>query len=566
MRPQGWGRARLTRALIATTCVVTLAGASAADSASTSRATAVNASLVPWCGHAGAAYGISLTITGLQPNATIVGTLAMDGAGITGAVKAGPDGTYALTTGSSAPIQLATIKGYEDLNGNRTQDPGEPTFAASVSRPCSDQAPSGGTVTGSGDTTMASGEPVHFSLSGRSGPHGENPSGTITEQVGDAVLHGTVTCLTQRGEVVAAIGIALDQRRPGDQPAQIIQASGFGGPNGPSSILMSPSSTAPGPSACPQPGSGANQYAITNGSITIIAADTTPPVVHLPGTIILSATTPTGTALDFVAGATDDQDPFPTVACTPANRSVFPIGRTVVRCIARDRSGNSSRGSFAVLVRGSEQQRRNLRSLAGGVPAISALSRSRARLVRAAIALATGRVRTPCGALAVAAVQVRQAVGHGLRRGQARILRSATAHTRVILGCDPPPNPRPTLTLSPACDPKHPDLGGGHYGISAALSGFAPNTPIELAISDPAVFSAAGGGPLTIDVHTDPVGAYSPFVGSLGSPLGLVTVSAFSDPNANTRQDPGEPTLASATIDNPCVAAPAVTAPAGTRR
>ena len=47
---------------------------------------------------------------------------------------------------------------------------------------------------------------------------------------------------------------------------------------------------------------------------------------------------------------TDSQDPSPTVTCAPPSGSMFAIGTTVVTCTARDANGNTSTGTFDVVV------------------------------------------------------------------------------------------------------------------------------------------------------------------------------------------------------------------------
>jgi X-Pro dipeptidyl-peptidase len=48
--------------------------------------------------------------------------------------------------------------------------------------------------------------------------------------------------------------------------------------------------------------------------------------------------------------ATDTQDPSPTVTCAPPSGSMFAIGTTVVTCTATDANGNTSTGTFDVVV------------------------------------------------------------------------------------------------------------------------------------------------------------------------------------------------------------------------
>jgi X-Pro dipeptidyl-peptidase len=75
-----------------------------------------------------------------------------------------------------------------------------------------------------------------------------------------------------------------------------------------------------------------------------------------------------GTVVNYtLPTATDNEDPNPTVTCTPASGSKFTIGSTVVTCTATDANGNSATKSFNVIV-GIDA------SVGGAVPATLALT------------------------------------------------------------------------------------------------------------------------------------------------------------------------------------------------
>jgi oligoribonuclease (3'-5' exoribonuclease) len=69
----------------------------------------------------------------------------------------------------------------------------------------------------------------------------------------------------------------------------------------------------------------------------------------------------------FVASATDDVDPNPTVICTPASATVFAIRDTAVSCVATDHSGNSATATFNVHVKGAAEQLADLERAVAGV-------------------------------------------------------------------------------------------------------------------------------------------------------------------------------------------------------
>ena len=79
--------------------------------------------------------------------------------------------------------------------------------------------------------------------------------------------------------------------------------------------------------------------------------DSTSPMVALPDTVTVEATSPTGAVTTYSVSATDDEDPNPTVSCTPPSGSTFPIGASTVTCTATDANANIATGSFTVIVR-----------------------------------------------------------------------------------------------------------------------------------------------------------------------------------------------------------------------
>jgi predicted CXXCH cytochrome family protein len=88
------------------------------------------------------------------------------------------------------------------------------------------------------------------------------------------------------------------------------------------------------------------------GSFTVLAPDTTPPVLTLPGNTGLTTTDPSGAVWSFSASATDDRDGPVAVTCTPpAGASyTYPVGTTPVSCSASDAAGNTATGGFDVNV------------------------------------------------------------------------------------------------------------------------------------------------------------------------------------------------------------------------
>ena len=85
-------------------------------------------------------------------------------------------------------------------------------------------------------------------------------------------------------------------------------------------------------------------------SFTVTINDTEKPVITCPADMTVTATSKDGASAHFAASATDACDLAPTLACTPAAGSLFPVGTNKVTCIARDTSGNSNSCAFTVTV------------------------------------------------------------------------------------------------------------------------------------------------------------------------------------------------------------------------
>jgi hypothetical protein len=78
--------------------------------------------------------------------------------------------------------------------------------------------------------------------------------------------------------------------------------------------------------------------------------DTTPPTLNLPANFTVSSLSADGAVVTYLVSASDNADPAPVASCDPPSGSLFPVGLTIVDCVARDRSGNSSEGFFEVTV------------------------------------------------------------------------------------------------------------------------------------------------------------------------------------------------------------------------
>lgn len=78
------------------------------------------------------------------------------------------------------------------------------------------------------------------------------------------------------------------------------------------------------------------------------SSDTVSPIITTQGDIYQVSTVPTPVSL--LISAYDDVDGQIRVDCDKTSNTIFPIGKTTVRCLAIDTAGNEARASFVVTV------------------------------------------------------------------------------------------------------------------------------------------------------------------------------------------------------------------------
>jgi len=82
----------------------------------------------------------------------------------------------------------------------------------------------------------------------------------------------------------------------------------------------------------------------------VTVQDTTPPTLHLPSPITVSASAACTAVVTYTATATDLVDVTDPVVCSPPSGSTFNLGTVTVNCSATDAHGNTATGSFTVTV------------------------------------------------------------------------------------------------------------------------------------------------------------------------------------------------------------------------
>jgi uncharacterized protein YjbI with pentapeptide repeats len=79
---------------------------------------------------------------------------------------------------------------------------------------------------------------------------------------------------------------------------------------------------------------------LNQGIEQILFADSTPPIITVPGDMIVEATSASGTVVNYAVTVFDNSDANPSLDCLPASGDLFYSGTTPVSCNASDSSGN----------------------------------------------------------------------------------------------------------------------------------------------------------------------------------------------------------------------------------
>ncbi|HYO75924.1 MAG TPA: HYR domain-containing protein [Thermoanaerobaculia bacterium] len=94
-----------------------------------------------------------------------------------------------------------------------------------------------------------------------------------------------------------------------------------------------------------------NASGSSTGKFNVTVVDVNGPVLALPADIIAEATSAAGAAVTFTVSAIDAVDGSVAATCIPPSGSVFPIGSTIVSCVASDLQGHETSGAFKITVR-----------------------------------------------------------------------------------------------------------------------------------------------------------------------------------------------------------------------
>ena len=171
----------------------------------------------------------------------------------------------------------------------------------------------------------------------------------------------------------------------------------------------------------------------------LAVGDSELPVLTVPGTITVNATSLAGAVVTFSVTVLDNVDPNPTITCSPASGSTFPIRTTHVTCTATDASGNSSIAGFDVVLLGASQQTASLDSLVQTFNLSHGIETSldtKLQLAQAAItAVNSGAFSSTCGCLNAFINEVQAQAGKKISLSEASQLITAAAQIKAVFVC-----------------------------------------------------------------------------------------------------------------------------------
>ena len=175
----------------------------------------------------------------------------------------------------------------------------------------------------------------------------------------------------------------------------------------------------------------AGQYQTIFTIAVVPVPDTTPPVLTLPASFAVDATSPQGATVSYTVTATDNSGVTPTVSCIPRSGLTFAIGPTTVNCTATDAANNSSTGSFTVTVNGAEAQLLKLIAMVGIVSNPFGITNSLDKKLQNAMK----EGRSACNSLGAFINEAQALSGKKLHVEQANMLIESANQIRAVLGC-----------------------------------------------------------------------------------------------------------------------------------
>lgn len=239
----------------------------------------------------------------------------------------GAGATTATVTGSGTTYNVA-------VSGMTTDGTVTATIAAGAA---TDAAGNGNSASASTDNSVTFDAPLTVTINQASGQADPTKNSPITFTV---VFSETVTDF---GDVAADVTLG---GTAGGTKTVIVSGSG-------ANYTVTVSGMTDGTVTISIPANAASSNLASTSTDNSVTYDATAPTLGtLPTPSPVEATSANGAVVTFTAPtATDAIDTTPTVTCSPASGSAFPLGATTVTCTATDAAGNTSAsGAFTVTV------------------------------------------------------------------------------------------------------------------------------------------------------------------------------------------------------------------------
>jgi hypothetical protein len=168
----------------------------------------------------------------------------------------------------------------------------------------------------------------------------------------------------------------------------------------------------------------------------VVTGDVNPPTIGVwfPTGTEVDATSPAGAAVAYEVTGTDWLDPSPVAGCTPPSGATFPIGSTIMNCVATDAAGNSAYDTPTVYVRGAYEQIGDLISTVDGM-STKLVASLRDKLVPAQRFIGAAKTKQACYELDSFLKQVAHESGHFITADDAAYLIDTGARIEAVLGC-----------------------------------------------------------------------------------------------------------------------------------
>jgi len=174
---------------------------------------------------------------------------------------------------------------------------------------------------------------------------------------------------------------------------------------------------------------------ITATDTANVTADNDLALANVPTNITVNATSPSGAKVNYTKPNVVDEDATaPTVSCSPASGSTFPIGTTTVTCSAADAGdGNSpATASFTVTVKGALAQLQDLQTYVNGLPPGTSLP---TKVQTAINYYQAGDIADTCKTLTSIIKEAKAQSGKKLTAAQANAVIAAASRIRSVIGC-----------------------------------------------------------------------------------------------------------------------------------